>query len=161
MQINTPIWLNPTTGGYVYMHHDIWQKIIDFMRHDSSRFEAGGILIGSYRGPHIEIVDATQPMPSDKRSRHNFLRCDPGHRHIVQSSWESSNHTNTFIGEWHTHPEKKPVPSSIDKNSWNCLIKANQTYMFFLIFGYSDHWAGIMHEHEGHSALRKVIKLFR
>src|SRR3984893_13190663 len=34
--------------------------------------EAGGVLLGRYRGPHIEIMNCTTPLPEDLRTRFGF-----------------------------------------------------------------------------------------
>lgn len=35
----------------------------------------------------------------------------------ISEEFEKSNHTRFYIGEWHTHPEDYPVPSSRDYKS--------------------------------------------
>lgn len=36
---------------------------------------------------------------------------------LIADEYEKSNHTRFYIGEWHTHPEDNPSPSSRDINS--------------------------------------------
>jgi integrative and conjugative element protein (TIGR02256 family) len=36
---------------------------------------------------------------------------------FIKEDYENSNHTRVYIGEWHTHSEQNPKPSSIDCNS--------------------------------------------
>jgi integrative and conjugative element protein (TIGR02256 family) len=72
--------------------------------------EAGGILIGSYRGVHIQIVECTTPLFLDRRSRTLFDRRDDGHQRLALDRWRGSSRTLTFVGEWHTHPETQPLP---------------------------------------------------
>ena len=40
-----------------------------------------------------------------------------------------------YLGEWHTHPERAPIPSAIDRNEWKVIAAARTTPMLFLILG--------------------------
>lgn len=108
--------------------------------------EAGGIFLGSYRGPHIEITAITEPLPGDRRARHVFNRRDPGHRAAAKSAWEKSGRTKTFTGEWHTHPEEVPTPSAVDLSTWKSLMNRSKDPLAFIILGWSRNWYGIGHE---------------
>ena len=33
---------------------------------------------------------------------------------FISLDYEESEHTRVYVGEWHTHPEKKPSPSGTD-----------------------------------------------
>lgn len=81
--------------------------------------EAGGIL--SLRGPHIEICACTEPMVGDRRSRVLFDRRDPGHVIAARTAFELSAGTVGYVGEWHTHPQTEPSPSSQDLANWHQL----------------------------------------
>lgn len=37
--------------------------------------------------------------------------------HFIEEDYEQSEHTRFYIGEWHTHPENSPIPSTIDYSS--------------------------------------------
>ena len=106
--------------------------------------EAGGILIGHYRNPHIEVLRCSEPMARDRRTRTMFDRCDEGHQHLALTSWRNSARTETFVGEWHTHPELTPTPSSLDIQTWKRVTRTNVAgSTLFLIKGYTDWWAGL------------------
>lgn len=105
--------------------------------------EAGGIFLGNYRGPHIEITDVTEPLRKDVRAKYRFDRKDPGHQLAAKSAWEISMKTTTFTGEWHTHPEDVPTPSSIDLRTWKSLTANSIAPLVFIILGWSDNWYGI------------------
>lgn len=36
---------------------------------------------------------------------------------FIKEDFEKSDHTRIYIGEWHTHPENNPRPSSVDIDS--------------------------------------------
>lgn len=83
--------------------------------------EAGGILLGSVHGAHLLIEQATVPTTWDKRFRYQFERMQIGHEAIAQSRWMASQGTVRYLGEWHTHPEDHPRPSSLDTSEWSQL----------------------------------------
>ena len=95
---------------FVLLHADCLAKMSQYTKGVERDREAGGILLGSYRGPHIEISAITEPLPTDVRARYRFDRSDPGHQVAAMSAWQSSAGTTTFAGEWHTHPEMLANP---------------------------------------------------
>lgn len=95
--------------------------------------EDGGILLGRYRGPHIEVLDFTRSGAKDKRRPFSFTRQDPKHQKHAIKAWGGSSQTTTFIGEWHTHPSGPPTPSGIDTESWRGLVKAAREPMVFVV----------------------------
>lgn len=80
--------------------------------------ESGGILLGYVRDPHLEVLEATQPTRWDKMSRCFFDRSAQGHRDLAQRRWAESGGLIRYLGEWHTHPEDYPSPSSVDNLGW-------------------------------------------
>ncbi|HTK12291.1 MAG TPA: Mov34/MPN/PAD-1 family protein [Xanthobacteraceae bacterium] len=127
---------------------EICETVVETIdRHSRPRanyHEAGGILIGSYRGIHIKVTDCTTPFPGDKRARTLFDRCDHDHQRFAIERWRTSGKVSTFVGEWHTHPEASPKPSSIDRRTWQKVAASNRAGpTFFLIRGYDGWWAGL------------------
>nr|WP_208452026.1 Mov34/MPN/PAD-1 family protein [Burkholderia gladioli] len=80
--------------------------------------EAGGVLLGRRRGRHFEVVHATQPFPTDKRTRISFIRESAGHQEQAVEWWKTSHREIGYLGEWHTHPESFPSPSGVDVKQW-------------------------------------------
>ncbi|MEQ1935618.1 MAG: Mov34/MPN/PAD-1 family protein [Fimbriimonadaceae bacterium] len=105
--------------------------------------EAGGILIGAHRGSHIEINDCTQPLPKDIRTRTGFYRRDPGHQASALAAWKASSGTDTFVGEWHTHPEDYPRYSFIDRVTWGTLMCRSREPVVLAIGGWREIWWGL------------------
>lgn len=83
--------------------------------------EAGGLLLGSVHGTHVLIEQATVPTVWDKRFRYLFERMPFGHEAIALARWTDSQGIIRYLGEWHTHPEDHPHPSSLDRSEWNRL----------------------------------------
>jgi integrative and conjugative element protein (TIGR02256 family) len=86
--------------------------------------EAGGLLLGSVHGENLSILEATAPTALDKRLRYFFERLSFGHSSIAKKRWRESQGSVRYLGEWHTHPEDVPHPSSLDRNEWTRLASA-------------------------------------
>ena len=98
-----------------------------FAKHCQRHFwqhESGGILLGKRRGKHIEVIVATEPMPRDRRSQCFFSREADGHSEVARLAWWSGNQTVDYVGEWHTHRQRVPTPSGLDRSEWDKLSAA-------------------------------------
>lgn len=80
--------------------------------------ESGGVLLGSYRGPHIEVTNASTPGESDIRKTDEFTRQDYCHQQLADLLWLRSEGEITYVGEWHTHPTSDASPSVCDYKEW-------------------------------------------
>lgn len=101
---------------------DATLKVFDqHVQRQESDYEAGGLILGSVHGPHMLIEHATTPTSQDKRFRCLFERMPFGHKSTALDQWTVSQGTIRYLGEWHTHPEDHPHPSSIDRSEWKCL----------------------------------------
>jgi integrative and conjugative element protein (TIGR02256 family) len=83
--------------------------------------EAGGVLLGRARGPHLEVIEATEPTCWDQRMPFFFQRSARPHRRVAEARWVHSGGEVGYIGEWHTHPENHPTPSPTDVREWTVL----------------------------------------
>ena len=101
--------------------------------------EAGGILLGSYRGQHIEVIYATPPGTQDIRTPNKFIRKCKSHKLAAHLNWINSNQTVTYVGEWHTHPQIVPQPSCIDYSNWNSNLPSDE--IIVCIQGTQHLWA--------------------
>jgi integrative and conjugative element protein (TIGR02256 family) len=102
--------------------------------------ESGGIFIGEYRGEHINIISATILSTGDLRSRYRFFRRSNAHQTLATKAWTESGTTKINIGDWHTHAEGHPSPSSIDTNDW--CRKFQKRRMVVIIQGRVSRWYG-------------------
>jgi integrative and conjugative element protein (TIGR02256 family) len=97
--------------------------------------EVGGLLLGYIRETHFDVRCITIPYPKDICRRTAFYRNDEKHIIFLEETLKKSNGRIVYLGEWHTHPEKNPIPSSIDIQEWNH-IKSTRNYpLVFLILG--------------------------
>jgi integrative and conjugative element protein (TIGR02256 family) len=85
----------------------------------------GGLFLGTRSVNVIEITGLTTPFPQDRATLTSFTLKDPLHQSIVDSQWRLSGGVINYIGDWHTHPEKDPTPSYIDKEYWKRLTPPN------------------------------------
>jgi integrative and conjugative element protein (TIGR02256 family) len=118
---------------YVLIHHEVFKFLEREALTCRGRRERGGILIGRYRGPHIEVVSWTEPGATDVSSMTSFVKRDPRHQAAATAAWKNSSSTKTYIGEWHTHPFGRVVPSHIDRQTWKAIAKRNNSRSIFVL----------------------------
>lgn len=105
--------------------------------------EAGGVLIGERRGKHLAVCCVSEPGRGDKRKRYLFIRKGKHHQSLVDSRFRESQGTQQYLGEWHTHPEDHPSPSSMDIKSWKTKVDDSRP-MIILIIGRKSNWAALL-----------------
>ncbi|MNK11142.1 Mov34/MPN/PAD-1 family protein [compost metagenome] len=106
----------------VHLQENVLETMSAHAQHRASDLEAGGILLGAVRGNNLEITFATTPVASDSRHPYLFERKSDSHREIAELLWLRSGGTIRYLGEWHTHPQDHPKPSSIDISEWRILV---------------------------------------
>jgi len=107
---------------YIRINLDVLSRLNAFRQIEHYMPESGGVLIGEVYGNNgFWIKDVTIPNKKDISSRYKFIRQDPSHQKIVENWHTKSKGTMQYLGEWHSHPEKKPSPSLIDLHSWKKL----------------------------------------
>ena len=134
---------NPLCDGQVLIESEVLKAVGAYRQHKSSDAEAGGLLLGFRRGPHLHIASCTQPFPADKRTRTSFKRTCAGHAEIAYQRWRTSQERMDYLGEWHSHPEMNASPSGIDLREWRKLLGGRHDALFFLIVGIDRHWYGV------------------
>jgi integrative and conjugative element protein (TIGR02256 family) len=102
--------------------------------------ESGGILLGRWIVDSQDVVvdSATPPTPEDRRGRFFFWRALKPAQRIVNAAWSQSAQTQWYLGEWHSHPEDHPTPSSKDREDWLRILREaryEQPALFFAIVG--------------------------
>ncbi|WP_158629217.1 MULTISPECIES: Mov34/MPN/PAD-1 family protein [unclassified Corallococcus] len=102
--------------------------------------EAGGVLLGRYiMGCRDVVVDeVTIPMTGDWRLPFSFRRSRSRHQQVINARWAVSRGTCQYLGEWHTHPEPIPNPSSIDIADWRRRLRMDRfdgNSLLFIVVG--------------------------
>jgi integrative and conjugative element protein (TIGR02256 family) len=99
------------------------RKIQSYKQMSSASHEAGGLIYGYYRDPHIHLFDVTTPQSADLRTRYFWNRQDKEHLKLLDEAQRDLG--VCYLGEWHTHPERNPTPSGLDVVEWKDLMKLN------------------------------------
>jgi integrative and conjugative element protein (TIGR02256 family) len=104
--------------------------------------EAGGQLFGKVTPFELFISEATGPRPTDVRTRTSYKP-----DRVAEQNEINVRHAMglTFIGDWHSHPEKYPEPSGTDTFSMiECFRKSKHDLNFFVlvIVGQLPAWDG-------------------
>lgn len=138
-----PLILRRPLGGTLRLRAGAVARLRSHAQHDEGAPESGGVLIGRWlpAGPHAVVDDVTVPMPGDLQSRHRFFRTASLHQAAVDTAWHRSGLVQTWLGDWHTHPEPSPSPSLVDRASWRCAAMGDTFHgdvLFFLIVGLDE-----------------------
>ena len=141
----TPLVLRrPDDDGFVLIEEKVLQVFARHRQLHQDAPESGGILLGYRRGSHLHVTEATAPLVSDQASRTRFFRSAAPHQQAALARWRESGGTMDYLGEWHTHPEHSPSPSTIDTGGWQRICSKRKTPMLFVIAGTQDRlWTGL------------------
>ena len=161
MAKKTDLFTTLPGGGFLILPIDVLDKMKKHTQMLENDFEAGGLIMGSLRQkkaepflltspPHIEVTDISEPGLKDVRTRCSFVRKGEHHRALVKKAKINSDNNIDYLGEWHTHPEANPSPSSIDVYHWKKNLKGRHAAL--IIIGIVSVWVGYWNG-------RKIIKL--
>lgn len=142
----------PDHDGYIWFDADVVKSLQSFRQIQFPDKEACGLLLGQRRGNHLHITKITEPQVADRRSRVAYWRAAKGHRRVAVASWKKSKKLIGYLGEWHTHPQPFPAPSTVDLDEWRKLARLQSEPMLFLIVGITDWWLGL-HQPNGNVQL--------
>lgn len=127
------------SGRMIKIEGHILDRIFQYRQTRIFQRESGGVIIGRELKStgNLIIEEVTEPMRLDKQSRFGFERKDPTHMDCFHKLYELSRATYGYFGEWHTHPEKMPHYSVIDKRNWIKLYKElpQKHALYFMICG--------------------------
>lgn len=104
-------------------------------RQTGYRKEAGGQLFATFDGATTHIEHATGPRRSDRGGRGFFLPNRRAERREIRHRFKSGLH---YVGDWHTHAEYRPTPSSTDVDSFRemfCKSKHSLASFVIIIVG--------------------------
>lgn len=127
----------------VLIEDDVLRRLRAYRQIGNAAEEAGGVLLGYRRGEHLHVVAATAPAALDRRSRYGFVRSDPLHQARAMRGWRLSGGRLDYLGDWHTHPEVAPQPSSLDRREWRKLCRSLHRCLLFVIVGTEHWWFGV------------------
>ena len=99
------------SGQFLTLTHDVVEHFCRYQQHRPLQAEAGGQLFATFSGSMIRVSRATGPRKSDHRSLFRFVPNRLAERREIKAHFRSGLH---YVGDWHTHPQRIPVPSSVD-----------------------------------------------
>lgn len=103
--------------------------------------EAGGVLIGERRGDSFVVKEVTTPSSIDTSSRFRFIRHYFHHQLAVDKANQLTGGTSNYLGEWHTHPQDKPYPSSMDLENWKATFRNKEPHLAAVVGRDEEWWA--------------------
>ena len=128
-------------NGKLKINHDVL-KIMSTCKKNTidTQKEYCGVLLGReiLNSSDIIIDKITQPSKNDIQRKYYFFRDRKYHQKIIADEWRKSDGTCNYLGEWHTHLEDIPVPSSTDIKEWKKALKKfkfDGEALFFIIIG--------------------------
>lgn len=102
-----------------------------FRQQKRKQTEAGGQLFARIREKSVVVEAATGPHKKDFRRRFYFFPSQIRLRSEIKKYFKNGLH---YVGDWHTHPQKIPSPSSLDIESMmNCFLKSKHELEHFIL----------------------------
>lgn len=122
----------PCREQQIVLAASVLQTFSEFRQSDLMQPESGGLLFAEIRLPDVYIADATSPIPTDKCSRTCYIPDRKPQQKIIKDLFKQGLH---LVGEWHTHPEPSPTPSSVDylSMSQSFLLSTHELNSFIMI----------------------------
>jgi len=111
--------------------------------------ETGGVLIGYWNEGDVVIVEAVGPGPRAHHGRGSFEPDQVFHETAVADRYRDSQFRNSYLGDWHSHPNGAGRLSRMDvaalrKISLFQLARA-PTPLMMIVHGTSSHWDATTH----------------
>jgi integrative and conjugative element protein (TIGR02256 family) len=96
--------------------------------------ERGGLLLGRLYPDEnlIVVVEAMESPAISSKNTEIYVDNDVANRDM-KKRWEDSNGKITYVGDWHTHPERTPSPSCIDTTTFKDTYRSSKMDQNFLI----------------------------
>ncbi|WP_437485778.1 Mov34/MPN/PAD-1 family protein [Sorangium sp. So ce1014] len=138
--MNSGLVFKTYDGKRLKLDHAVIERLARYRQVAPKDREAGGVLLGRHLLDSSDLVvdEVTEPMRGDHRSRFAFRREQEGHQRRIDEVWKASRGTCVYLGEWHTHPEPIPEPSSIDVDDWIRRLRTDAfdgDALYFVIVG--------------------------
>lgn len=121
----------PNSEQIVVITQRVCDHFVKYSQKNSKDLEAGGQLFAKITKKQILIKVATGPRKTDHRTRFSFIPNRIQEILEIKCNFRQGLH---YVGEWHTHPEKIPEPSSADITSLkNCFRESKHELQWFLM----------------------------
>lgn len=150
------IYLVEGTNQKVVLCESVVMHVRRFRQTLATDSESGGQLFAKVTATEIRITRATGPYKEDRVSRYRLTLNRWRQKSDIRKLFQSGLH---FVGEWHTHPERFPSPSSIDlENIQECFVKSRHELSSFLmlIVGTDESEQGLWFSQHNESQFRQL-----
>ncbi|MFE5710128.1 Mov34/MPN/PAD-1 family protein [Streptomyces sp. NPDC056501] len=132
--------LQPVTA--VHLTPQAARVISDELRTADSTRETGGVLLGHHTDDTVIVRHAGTPGPGAIQTPTYFLR-DLEHAQITADRAYTQDRS-VWIGDWHTHPSSRPIPSAQDAATYRQLLDdpelAFHSFIAVILSPRTSHW---------------------
>ncbi|WP_176527971.1 Mov34/MPN/PAD-1 family protein [Bacillus sp. AFS077874] len=145
---------------YVVFTKQVTEMLNSYKQLRSEQHESGGILLGKVYKDVIVVDKISAPSKEDKSGRFHFERNVEKAQEIIKNEWKDSNGERIYLGEWHTHPENMPSPSSDDKKLIKNMLKDSIMeidFLLMLIIGMKSNYIAVLQK--GEKTLHQLKKV--
>jgi integrative and conjugative element protein (TIGR02256 family) len=118
-------------GTVIHFSSEVVGHFVAHRQTGKIKTEIGGQLFARFFKNDARVLRATGPSASDKRGW-AWFRPDQRIQNVeIKRVFKEELH---FVGDWHTHPERKPSPSSRDLESMeDCFKKSRHELKAFVM----------------------------
>ncbi|QCP48322.1 hypothetical protein FAZ95_03455 [Trinickia violacea] len=132
-----------TAFGHVELTDDVLDTLYRYRQIKATSSEAGGQLFARFDADRMVILCATEPTTKSRRGRTFFWPSRRDEQQEIEALFADGLH---YVGDWHSHPESFPEPSSADIDKIQGIYgnsKHDLNCMMMLIVGTSETAEGI------------------
>ncbi|MCE0498502.1 MAG: Mov34/MPN/PAD-1 family protein [Methylacidiphilales bacterium] len=121
-----------TPVGTVLIAEQLYRNLLPYCQ-TGKKCETGGALAGYKLATNTWVISTLMhPSPKNKSGRTWLERDLVAAQEFVDRVHQQSEGQFTYIGEWHTHPEELPRPSSQDTGMLEDILKGSKPHLKFL-----------------------------
>jgi len=120
------------TSGETILFSDTVLAHLD--KHRQTRWwhpEAGGLLFARFEGKRILIADISGPRRSDIRTAISYCPNRRAEQREINDRHRKGLH---YVGDWHSHPEWRPSPSSRDERTMRSRVTQSRHELAGFVF---------------------------
>ncbi len=119
------------SGTQIVFSDKVLEHFALYQQRHRNDAEAGGQLFARLTRYEIYVEVATGPRKNDKRSRFGYAAQPGEEQKEIDLLFSAGLH---FVGDWHTHPEMKPRPSTTDLATiGSCSFKSKHRLAAFML----------------------------
>lgn len=108
--------------------------------------ETGGVVVGYWAGPtELVILEASGPGGGANHQSRHFKPDNDYHVRWIADRYRLSGGANTYLGDWHTHPDAEAaIPSLADRRTLRAIADHDEararTPLLLIVAGKAGAW---------------------